>query len=155
MLGGKGSVGCFAFIDKLIYNVILLFCFLQNFRMYWFIWMQWKWHIFGPLCQCQHTRTSLKVQYWPKQFTSFLRHRGISTVKLSLSCHGMVLFCFPCIERRSHSTWQNSPHNYFTLQMKHLPLSCENHSITSLSSLGYLGVKLPIVACFADILKKP
>ena len=38
--------------------------------------------------------------------------------------------------------------------MKRLPLSCENHSITSLCSLGYLGVKLPIVACFADNLKK-
>ena len=40
-------------------------------------------------------------------------------------------------------------------KLKYLPwsLSCENHSITCLSSLGYLGVKLPIIACFADILR--
>ena len=65
------------------------------------------------------------------------------------------ILCFPRIERRSHSTRQNSSH--FTLQMKYLPwsLCCENHSITCSSSSGYLGVKRPIVARFADILSSP
>ena len=41
--------------------------------------------------------------------------------------------------------------------MRHLPwsLCCENHSITCWSSLGYLGVKQPIIARFADILSSP
>ena len=65
------------------------------------------------------------------------------------------IFCFPHIERLSYSTQQNSSH--FILEMKYLPwsLCCGNHPITCLSSLGYLRVKKPTIARFADILSLP
>ena len=67
---------------------------------------------------------TMGVFFYKKWDLAYSRGFGIQKqVQLDQNCHDNNEFlttnkilCFPCIERQSHSTWQNSSH--FTLQMK-------------------------------------